>query len=267
LDYSHRSFAAWIERAGRLTQEANIWTLEGQSAWLTYGETRGRVDLTRPDLGMQDLRFDAAAIAGPLLAISPSDRLSTWPATLTDTYVRGTDLVATYAGSEAWPYAPQIYWSQEKVDGREVLAALALVISIQTDLLDTHPRIVVRSALQADEILLVSVAGDDLLVDSHVAGVQSIDSGTTTCGLIWRLPGGHLSYTEIMPTSDFCQLEISGESGGKAQSRWELFSEFLEKGVIRRARLQSLVVPQENDVQLVAERCQAIERGSLPLTT
>jgi hypothetical protein len=41
----------------------------------------------------------------------------------------------------------------------------------------------------------------------------------------------------------------------------------LEKGVIRRARLQSLFVPRENDVQLVAECCRAIESRPLPLTT
>ena len=49
-------------------------------------------------------------------------------------------------------------------------------------------------------------------------------------------------------------------------SKWELFSEFLEKGVIRRARLQAMFVP-EDDVQLVAECCQSIAERPLPLTT
>ncbi len=40
-----------------------------------------------------------------------------------------------------------------------LLPVLALMVSIQTNLLDTHPRIAVRSALRADEVLLVSVAG------------------------------------------------------------------------------------------------------------
>ena len=69
-----------------------------------------------------------------------------------------------------------------------------------------------------------------------------------------------------MPLSDFRQLAVV-RTGGKIGSRWELFAEFLEKGVIRRARLQSLFVPRENDVQLVAECCQSIEKRPLPLTT
>ncbi len=65
-------------------------------------------------------------------------------------------------------------------------------------------------------------------------------------------------------TSDNSPSSVS--PNGAIQSQWELFAEFLEKGVIRRARLQSLFVPRENDVQLVAECCQAIEHRPLPLT-
>ena len=69
-----------------------------------------------------------------------------------------------------------------------------------------------------------------------------------------------------MPTTDFRQLAIDHDKS-TIGSRWQLFGEFLEKGVIRRARLQSLFLPRENDVQLAAEACQSIERRPLPLTT
>ena len=171
-------------------------------------------------------------------------------------------MVTTYAGTDAWPFAPQIYWTFDS----ENPVALTLVVSIQTDRLDTHPRIFVRSKLPADEMMRLSVAGDELLMDSHADGELQIDPRASACSLIWRLPGGELSYAEIMPTSDFRRLSVE-RTGNTVGTRWELFSEFLEKGVIRRARLQAMFVPRENDLQIVAESCQAIARRPLPLTT
>ena len=43
-----------------------------------------------------------------------------------------------------------------------LLASLSLVVSIQTNLLDTHPRFDVRSQLPATEVLRVGLVGDDV---------------------------------------------------------------------------------------------------------
>jgi len=262
----------WIElhfcaRSSQLAQDENHWMLDSHVAQLAVGATRAKLDLKRPDLGLHQLLNIAESTAGRVLAITSGDNRGQWPGKLVDAYVRGDDLVATYAGTESWPYAPQIYWSADGVEaGGRVFASLSLMVSIQTNLLDTHPRIVVGSSLCCAEVVSVSVVGDDMLVDSHGDGVQSFDPRTSACGLIWRLPGDELSYAEVMPTSDFRRLSI--ERADRAiGSRWELFAEFLEKGVIRRARLQSMFVPREEDVQLVAESCAAIESRPLPLTT
>ena len=39
-----------------------------------------------------------------------------------------------------------------------------------------------------------------------------------------------------------------------------MFADFLEKGVIRRARVHAAVLPRENDVELAIECCRAIEQ-------
>jgi hypothetical protein len=248
------------------------WQLDRQRAVCSLGTSSATVDLDRPDLGLQSLQVNSAPIEGRLLAVTSHAERPRWPAKLVDRYVRGNDVVATYAGDESWPYAPQIYWSatENRVDSTR-LPSLSLIVSIQTSLLDTHPRIFAQSDLRADEALLVSVVGDDLLVDSHVdsiiGGVQGIDPRASACAILWRISGGKLSYAETMPTSDFRQLAVAHAANGRVQSQWELFAEFLEKGVIRRARLQSLWMPRENDVQLVAESCQAAANRPLPLTT
>jgi hypothetical protein len=48
---------------------------------------------------------------------------------------------------------------------------------------------------------------------------------------------------------------------------WRLFAEFLEKGVIRRARIHGAIVPRDNDVEIAAACCKAIDGLELPLTT
>jgi hypothetical protein len=246
---------------------SGTWKLDAHDAALEVGPIRASINLERPDLGLHALQQDAAPIEGSLLAVSSDEDRLTWPAKIVDAYVRGNDVVATYAGESAWPYAPQIYWSAgDNHSTGGTLSLLSLVVSIQTNLLDTYPRLFARSRLQTDEVLSVSVAGDELLVDSHADGAICIDPRATACGQLCRLPGGKFSYAEILLRTDFRRLFVQ-RSGAACSLQWELFSEFLEKGVIRRARLQSLLVPRDNDVQLVAECCQAIEKRPLPLTT
>lgn len=229
-------------------------------------ELSALVNLDRPDAGIV-AQSTTGGSGFRILDIASGDRQENWPAKLVDTYSRGNDMVATYAGTADWPFAPQIYWTNETIEvGGMAIGVMSILVSIQTDRLNTHPQIVIRSSLPADEVLRVSVAGDELLVDSHADGELYIDPQATACCQLWRLPVGEFSYAELMPTSDFCRLSIERTSH-VATSRWELFSDFLEKGVIRRARLQAMFLPRDNDVQLAAECCQAIDRRPLPLTT
>jgi hypothetical protein len=46
-----------------------------------------------------------------------------------------------------------------------------------------------------------------------------------------------------------------------------MFSEFLEKGVIRKARVHSAFIERAKDIQIAAACCETIERSALPLTT
>lgn len=246
--------------------DANFMTLFRDAAASEHCELKALVNLDRPDKGIVAMNSSAPGRDFRLLSISASDT-GGWPAKLVDSYNRGNDLVTSYAGIEGWPFAPQIYWTLESIDvGGVAVHTFSIMLSIQTDRLDTHPEIVVRSSLPTEEVLRVSIAGEELLVDSHADGRLHLDPQATACCQLWRLPGGELSYAEFMPRSDFRSLSVD-RTDHTATSRWELFSEFLEKGVIRRARIQAAFLPRDDDVQLAAECCQAIERRPLPLTT
>jgi hypothetical protein len=167
-----------------------------------------------------------------------------------EAYVRGEDLVAAYRRTEGLPFDPQIYWRADRAGlPPGVLGSLSLLVSVQTDSLDTHPRLYVSTQLAATELLPVSAA-----------------PATAAC-LLWRLSDAEFSYAEAMPTTDFCDLTIAGDKEGKLVACRELFGEFLEKGVIRRAQVLSVFLPRERDEELAAECCRALQRRPLPLTT
>jgi hypothetical protein len=247
--------------------DANFWTLFRQAAQSAGCEPSALVNFDRPFVGIQANSSAAAGCDFRFLSISSNEVGDAWPAKVVETYTRGNDTVVTYAGTDAWPFAPQIYWTGEADHANEQTGhSLSLVVSIQTDRLDTHPRIFVRSSLPAEEVLQLSVAGDELLVDSHAEGELRVDPQATACAMLWRLPGVELSYAEIVPASDFRRVRVE-RFDHSIGAQWEMFSEFLEKGVIRRARLQAMFVPRADDVQIVAESCQSIAQRPLPLTT
>jgi hypothetical protein len=95
----------------------------------------------------------------------------------------------------------------------------------------------------------------------------TIQPSAGDCCIIRRLADMPLSYVEIMPASDFRHVVVHHESDGICRVSWELFADFLEKGVIRRSRLHSAFVERANDVELAAACGEAMARSSLPLTT
>lgn len=246
-----------------------IWSLRGTLAQLHCGALTADVDVAHPNLGLQQVTHERTVLgARPFRVTRASNGIAKkeWPLPLTDVYTRGPDLVASYGPTDDWPYAPIIYWQANSlavVDG--VCASLSFLISVQTHLLDTHPRICVGSDLNCQEQLHFSwTAGEPSeVVPSEPNG--AIDPRGTMCCVLRRLSSG-LSYLEIVPTTDFRKAQLATKSPGHSQLTWQLFAEFLEKGVIRRARIHAAILPRKNDIELAAECCAALEQVPLPLT-
>jgi len=258
-----------------MTTESLAWTFERPLGRLCCGALTGAVDVSRPQLGLHELRIRGAAVDGELLAASwlaaddappissAADRSADWPMEVADAYVRGSDLVATYQRHPDWPFTPQIYWRAEPTgwpgsgdnrrsaaaDEPPSIAALSLLVSVQTDVLDSHPRIRITTRLAADEV--VRIGPRDAMADC----------------LLWRLPGGEVSYAEIAPAGDVRDLSVESAGAGMWRAQWDLFADFLEKGVIRRARLQSVFLPRARDEERAAACIRAVQQRPLPLTT
>jgi hypothetical protein len=151
---------------------------------------------------------------------------------------------------------------------RRALGSLSVLVSLQTHLLDTWPRLSIDSLLEAEEaFFLTGCAGAFGNVKSIGRGEHRFQPTAQSCCVLRRLVGLPVSYAEIMPASDFRELTVRYISDGACQTSWELFADFLEKGVIRRARIRSVFLPQMDDVANAESLCREINEQRLPLTT
>lgn len=254
---------------------SETWSFQPPTAELRHTPWSGRVDLSHPELGFHAISVGTGSFTGRILCVRRSQESSDsrqkhqrtpWP--LADAYVRGADLVATYAPSDGWPFSPQIYWRTNPTDRGEQSCSLSLLVSVQTHLLETWPRINIESDLRSAEILLVSAQANDGIDSNALSHGNHVFYPTASAGCILHRPAGaDFSYAEIMPPTDFREMRLSWNADGACHTAWSLFADFLEKGVIWRARLQSLLLPRRRDVELARECCQAIDRRPLPLTT
>lgn len=259
-----------------------LWSLHNTIGRLTHGELSGDVDVARPIFRLRGNSFHDKEVTCALLGVARNDESVAgvdaetatgsqwWPLPVAEVYVRGNDLVASYRPVNDWPYSPQLYWQANTLDAVEgVLASLSLTVCLQTHLLDTCPQISVASQMPSRELLRLSIREDGLASVEPVVERDCVaPEGSLLC-TIRRLKGAPMSYVEVMPATDFRELKLQADGGGNGNSRseWLLFADFLEKGVIRKARVQAALVPQQNDVELALECCRALEQCPLPLTT
>ena len=261
--------------------DASPWTLLDPLAEVRCGTLSGRIDISQPGLGLHQVALGAAPLSARLLCITHDDRperlpssdadlhgaTTVWP--VADAYVRGSDLVAGYQPTADWPFSPQIDWRAD-VDQATTssCAALSLYISVQTQLLDTWPDVNVQSHLEADEVLYAAPdtrafqRAKQLLPGEHI-----FSPATTASCIVHRFADGKTSYAEIMPASDFREVTVRYDAAGVCHTNWHLFADFLEKGVIWRARLHALLLPRENDIERAMAFCSTLDQRPLPLTT
>jgi hypothetical protein len=246
------------------SQHSKVWDLAGQLCALQTGALSALVETSAPNAGVHSIRLNDQGVPGQLLAIYRDADSADWSLPVVDSYVRGADLVATYQSTADWPYSPQLYWTANSMDVEGIVDSLSLLVSVQTHLLDTWPKIAVSSQLPCEELLLVVRGSQDAQVLKDGAIVEP---GTEPCCILHRISDVSMSYLEIVPASDFCRLSVRNIGSTGNRSEWQLFADFLEKGVIRRSRVHTAFVPRENDIQLALECCETIERSPLPLTT
>jgi hypothetical protein len=228
----------------------SVWKLEGTTARFDDGRLQARVDLLAPLRGLHALSFAGKPLAAddaalgvdvPLVA---ADDLS-----LPETYARVDDLVATYLQTESRPFRLQAYWRRVEFDTRSARlagTAIELQVSINTSLLDTHP----------------SVA-----VSTHIAGAREAAASHRRRYTITRAALGLVYFEALHPTDEFHAAPAAGMSPGNSAATHTLFGDFLEKGVIVRARIRGVFLPAEIGAPDLDALYDDFVNEPLPLTT
>ena len=251
-----------------------LWVdLEHALARLQLNRFSAVIDPRNPAGGLADARVDGGELAGfrplgvELSAVTPHDAQAG-----IERYVRGGDLVVTYADRPAPAMRAQLYWRAGAHQRHGAIAAIELVVSVQTSLLDSFPNLAVRTQLVASEAYRLADAARgsfaSIVPPSNDAAAD--DSPEAPQCYLFRLPGGQYSYTEMVHPADGRQSLWDGWLHGidyRMQLRHGFFAQRLEKGVILRSRVLGVLLDRENDKTAAAAHWTSFLQEALPLTT
>jgi hypothetical protein len=256
-----------------MTTSSSPWQIQGCRARLETGLLQTQIDLVHPAAGLLEPIYNGIRLERThVLELNPQPPAN-GPEELVDSYVRGVDLIATYAQIPDRRASCQIYW--RAIESFRGVAGIEVIVSFQTSLLDSRPKVSVRS-----EIPQVPVASVRLLAGLEQPRVEPVELSPSRwrkslrapeAGVfLFQLPQAGIRYAEMVYPADFQTAEIcaiESPEGPLIQLTYPLRCEHLEKGVIRRARLRGIFLPADNDQALALECYRELVTASPPLTT
>jgi hypothetical protein len=139
---------------------------------------------------------------------------------------------------------------------------------MQTDLLDSHPRISVTTSLPALELWrLTSLEKAEFKqVSLTKAEPQQVHYSQGPGCYLWRLSGDRWSFAEMLLPSDFHSTEIRSDGAGMFSLSHRLFERSLEKGVILKARVRGVLLDRGRDAVCTLEWYRHLLQSDPPLT-
>ena len=248
-----------------------MWTLDRQSVRLQIAEFSAAIDVLCPAAGLNELAvFQQPLAACRVLQIrEPLNKEG--HESLHEVYVRGTDLIASYALTEARNVEPHVRWRSLRFLERDVEAVgVELIVSMQTRLLDSDPKLSIASTLIADDVrrCLDPAKGEFQQLPVATEEKLRVHRAPGLCLLVFRLSDTNISYIEIVPDTDYRggELHISSQQPARICWRCNIFDERLEKGVIRRGRIWGLFVRQSHDLDMALRCYRRLMSSPPPLT-
>jgi hypothetical protein len=249
-----------------------MWHLDKQTASLRSSSFAFEFDIQSPEAGLS--RFGLGGEPWPRAnpyQIHSFDPDQTGQAKCDHVYQRGTDLVASYHMSRMPEFRWQVYWRALTLHLEDQeLQGIELILSVQTDLLDCDPRLRVESHVPSDQLLQVAgcgcSSGKSACVDLSATSEPTILDAPGL--LVYRPPDNACSYLEMIHPADFTNVKVSRESSGTPNfvTQYHLFEAPLEKGVIWRARLRSVISPRIGDTAAAWKCYRRFEESAIPLT-
>ncbi len=218
---------------------AALWTLDHTTGQIQFDTSTLSLELSQPSAGMSLSITDAVLQNLRLLQVrgisDEETQLSPAP------YVRGADLIASYDGAARSQLSSQMYWRAMDQQGA---FGVELIVSVQTSLLDyRQPFYVHSTGLENTRPLECEQSGKEM----QNAALSSFGTG--------------LEYLEIVHPTDFCSSTIKNDS-----TEWQIIDQRLEKGVIRRARMQAWWIRGDNVLNTANALYDKFSNSEPPLT-
>ena len=224
-----------------------VWTVTQRTATLEMNGCQWSFNLDQPQFGVSVQPIDGEH--WQLLQVHPSPAHA---CQVDDSFVRGSDLMVRYGQSESDRFAFQLDFRALSQNALGPFAGgLDIWLSVQTQLLDSHPTLEVRNQLLSARLSAIDPSGEPATDDSLAALFYQTDAA---CVAIMIHP------------SDRCQTELVS-SPDALSSGIRLFGNFMEKGVIRRGRLRCLIGQAAIDQHQLVDAYAKFAASPLPLTT
>ncbi|GIW94826.1 MAG: hypothetical protein KatS3mg110_2867 [Pirellulaceae bacterium] len=176
-----------------------------------------------------------------------------------DQYVRGNDLVVRYPLQSRERLEPVVYWRALAGPASE-WGGVELILSMQTDSLDSDPSVFVRTWTSSQGVYFLDHAGKLVRLEATRRRLGTEESLPV---LVLRTKFG--TYIEMVYPGDFCSVRVA-QVADRASIAWKLFAERLEKGVIRRTRVQGIFASSDVSPQTIVQAYDAFCQAPLPLT-
>jgi hypothetical protein len=246
-----------------------MWELHDTGARLESAELSGSLDVAQISAGFSKVLFRQQNLAGlQILQVMLPENDGVEPPGLVDVYSRGTDLIATYRLPGSTASEVQIYWRFVREPDLG-LAGLELIVSVRTDVLYSDPRLQVGNQLPSDSAVRLADATqgrfDDLEIPEAAHGeTRARDSAQA---VLYALNDGRTGLLEIAHGADIAQTRIDRIDAHRFRSSYDLFEDHIEKGVIRRARMRSMVLPHDNVRGAAVECFRRFADAAVPLAT
>ncbi len=243
------------------------WKLSGPGATLKCGllEAFARCDNEGLDLLVSKWRDQAIPGVSVLCSAGPAQCAGQLD--IAERYVRGTDLVATCKPVGEYRIAPQIYW-QASFHPALNAARVEMVLSAQTDLLDSGPAWSVNSFLRGAELFYSGLYPQAVFANITRASRDfALRAATSEHLFVFRLASLGLSYAQMVHPTDFASADVAMDEGQPLLLSTTLFPDRLEKGVIRRGRICGWFMPAENDLETAVKLAREFVAEPPPLTT
>jgi hypothetical protein len=245
------------------------WNLTPPTASLADPHLHASLDISRPQLGMGDVRpyYDRYGDARLFqLDLRP---LADAEIEVADVYTRLGDLIVTYAETRHCPVSHQVYWRLVDYSSQpHVQAAVDLILSTQTSSLDAHPEIRTCSYLPATAAYhLVDQQADKFQRLDVAADGCTVEPATGAGCFLLRLENTDFSYVEMVHPTDFKRTELSPASEpGMIELRHHVIDRWMEKGVIVRGRARGAFVDRACDFAAAKGVYEQFQAARLPLT-